>query len=533
MMKNIRPYIAVLALLVLALFVVMAGYAQTTTTTQQITLQAQPPIQVSTTTAQAVVTNGVQTYYYWVVANYPVGKALPFVPGVVRNTATPSVGNPVTIRWQLTSGATSYDVIRSTTAQFPPTCNTCAVATGLTVGVATDTNVGLGSYSTTGAASPATGVMKLENALLPETRFTFDKPIQSNKVCFTDGTCQTTAGGGGSGSGLFYFVPASASGTAYTGAVTSFTAYANSTLIFKPDVTNTGAVTVNINALGAKSVIASSGAALTAGQLVGGGLYLIAYDGASFQIVAGTTVVEGAGGGITITYSSGQLQLNTSNLVCLKSAACVYTGAWDASTSSRTSPFKIAAADPGTCVSSVREFFYNTVSNLLKVCNTDNVWTTVTGGGTSQVTLLHQTMGSVVAGTGAAQDLVTYAMPANTLQVGDVLRIEALIERTNGSDAPIIRASLGDGGAPGNSVTLTASQNYYVDFKVTGATAVTVSGYAQYAAFSLLALTGSYVDAVTTFDAAAINNVTLRSVVSYTAGTDVTIWHFRVWRIRI
>lgn len=55
--------------------------------------------------------------------------------------------------------------------------------------------------------------------------------------------------------------------------------------------TNTGASTINLNGLGAKSIITPDGLALTGGELLG--IMTLVYDGTSFQILGGS----GAGGG--------------------------------------------------------------------------------------------------------------------------------------------------------------------------------------------------------------------------------------------
>lgn len=69
------------------------------------------------------------------------------------------------------------------------------------------------------------------------------------------------------------------------------TAYAlQESLWLVPAATNTGAVTVNRDGLGAKAILTSTGVALTAGELVSGSIYLIFYDGAAFRMQA-------AGGG--------------------------------------------------------------------------------------------------------------------------------------------------------------------------------------------------------------------------------------------
>lgn len=52
--------------------------------------------------------------------------------------------------------------------------------------------------------------------------------------------------------------------------------------------TNTAAATVNVNGLGAKSIVRLGGGALQAGDLSAGALVCIAYDGAKFQIISST-----------------------------------------------------------------------------------------------------------------------------------------------------------------------------------------------------------------------------------------------------
>lgn len=47
---------------------------------------------------------------------------------------------------------------------------------------------------------------------------------------------------------------------------------------------NTGAATINLNSLGAKSIVTSAGAALAAGQIAAGMMVTLVYDGTNFQI---------------------------------------------------------------------------------------------------------------------------------------------------------------------------------------------------------------------------------------------------------
>ena len=50
--------------------------------------------------------------------------------------------------------------------------------------------------------------------------------------------------------------------------------------------TNTGATTLNVNGLGAVAVVNPDGSALQAGQIAGGGLVVLVYDGTRFELVS-------------------------------------------------------------------------------------------------------------------------------------------------------------------------------------------------------------------------------------------------------
>ena len=64
------------------------------------------------------------------------------------------------------------------------------------------------------------------------------------------------------------------------------TAYATGNLFsFVAVNTNTGAATININSLGAKSITKLGSTALAAGDIVSGRIYLIEYDGTRFQLI--------------------------------------------------------------------------------------------------------------------------------------------------------------------------------------------------------------------------------------------------------
>ena len=86
---------------------------------------------------------------------------------------------------------------------------------------------------------------------------------------------------------------ATVSGTdTLTGSLTpAIAAYATGNLFsFVAAATNTGATTINLNSLGAKSITKSGTTALVAGDIVSGQVYLIEYDGTRFQLINPSSV---------------------------------------------------------------------------------------------------------------------------------------------------------------------------------------------------------------------------------------------------
>ncbi|MGX9134052.1 glycine-rich domain-containing protein [Rummeliibacillus sp. JY-2-4R] len=65
-------------------------------------------------------------------------------------------------------------------------------------------------------------------------------------------------------------------------------------IAFKNTTANTGAVTLNINSLGAKSVLNSKGEVLEADDLIASGIYTVRYNGSNF-------ILQGSGGGVSKT----------------------------------------------------------------------------------------------------------------------------------------------------------------------------------------------------------------------------------------
>ena len=74
----------------------------------------------------------------------------------------------------------------------------------------------------------------------------------------------------------------------------ALTAYAvGQSFKFLPAATNTGAATINISALGAKSIVKNGSTALSAGDLVSGSLTQIVYDGTNFQLIGASGLTTG------------------------------------------------------------------------------------------------------------------------------------------------------------------------------------------------------------------------------------------------
>lgn len=105
-------------------------------------------------------------------------------------------------------------------------------------------------------------------------------------------------------------ISATASGTnTYTATITPApTAYAaEQRFHIKFTNANTGAATINLNALGAKALTKNGATALASGDIAAGQVYIIIYDGTQFQLlgVAGT-----GGGGGTATYAEAYMNDN-------------------------------------------------------------------------------------------------------------------------------------------------------------------------------------------------------------------------------
>ena len=84
----------------------------------------------------------------------------------------------------------------------------------------------------------------------------------------------------------------------------SLTAYAQGMLFgFEAGGTNTGAVTLNVDSIGAKAVVKNSDVALASGDIKAGGIYLVAYEATNdrFQLLTQTgSAASGASVGLVL-----------------------------------------------------------------------------------------------------------------------------------------------------------------------------------------------------------------------------------------
>lgn len=94
-----------------------------------------------------------------------------------------------------------------------------------------------------------------------------------------------------SGAGLY---TASGTNTITFTSTPAFTAYAaGQRFWFIAEATNTGAVTLNINTLGAKAVTHLGSTALVGGEIKIGAIVTVVYDGTRFQLVSDSGVIAG------------------------------------------------------------------------------------------------------------------------------------------------------------------------------------------------------------------------------------------------
>jgi hypothetical protein len=88
-------------------------------------------------------------------------------------------------------------------------------------------------------------------------------------------------------------------------------------IAIKIGITNTGAATLNVNSLGAKSIVKSDESAFASGDLVSGRIYTFRYNGTSF-------ILQGEGGGLTLFVGDVQLINNSASASIASTDTVVY-----------------------------------------------------------------------------------------------------------------------------------------------------------------------------------------------------------------
>ena len=209
----------ILGLVIAAGMGVGIGFSQT----NQITLNAPAPYPVVGGTASIIGNGGSAQYYYWVIAKYPRGNAVPFGPIVAMGVADVlSGGRYVQLNWNPTVGATGYDVVRNTIPTLPTTGNN-AVVLNTSAYTVNDDGSALSAYTVT-SAGPVVGNIVLDASTYAQVRYVFDQAIKlpTGGIWFGDGTHQITAASAGIG-----YPPAGLALSNGSGWLTNSTIYVN------------------------------------------------------------------------------------------------------------------------------------------------------------------------------------------------------------------------------------------------------------------------------------------------------------------
>lgn len=138
---------------------------------------------------------GQTPYYYWIIANYPIGAATPAGPAIINGPGSLSGSNAIRVTWGAETGATSYSVLKNTSPTFPLTagaCAACALSASTTATALTDTGAGLAAFTLGPAIPPAIGYMYLDNRDASSPRFVIFPPIAGTVLVDLNGTPSAT-----------------------------------------------------------------------------------------------------------------------------------------------------------------------------------------------------------------------------------------------------------------------------------------------------------------------------------------------------
>lgn len=175
--------ISILQQLIITLLLLPFFYTSLHAQPASYPMAAQIPAPVLQANVSAVGVKGLKSYYYFIVAHYPIGNSIssPGFP-IANANATLSVSNYVLVNWTIPSGLiTGFDVIRLTTPNIGAgTCTNCLVMSNTLTNTFRDqANATLGNYTFT-TASQSTVNISLENASSnePQLQFTANQPTR-------------------------------------------------------------------------------------------------------------------------------------------------------------------------------------------------------------------------------------------------------------------------------------------------------------------------------------------------------------------
>ncbi len=220
-------------------------------------------------------------------------------------------------------------------------------------------------------------------------------PMGSNKITgLANGTARTDAAplGQVQDGGSIYLTGVAGVDTITASLAPAITAYAaGQTFRFVSAGANTGAATLNINGLGAKSVTKNGATALAAGDIASGAAIQVTYDGTQFQLVgvaASVSVIPSAATGTTQAQYDNSTKLATTAYAdraassrVFSISASVASNAITVSASNLSLDFRSTTLTAGT-VTTVQ----GTPANLV-IAATDS-FAAVTAAGTQRIAIL-------------------------------------------------------------------------------------------------------------------------------------------------
>lgn len=280
---------------------------------QPVTIYNSAPPKVQSSTAAVVGEPSTTTYYYWIVAKFTGGDSAPAGPLTLsqsQRSANFSTLRYNRISWTAVTGASSYDLLRTTSSDTPSGACACAVTTALAAVTYDDQATSTSAY-TVNTAGTSYARIYLEN--LSESPPKLKQDVNGTISDVGSGSAMTQ----GSGitisglqisadtatmltrergqSGADKLCSDSGGDDTYTCTLeyTPATYVTGMCLQLKVTTTNTGAATIDVNSLGAKTIKTASGGTLANGDIVtGSASNTICYDGTDFRMGGGGTAVS-------------------------------------------------------------------------------------------------------------------------------------------------------------------------------------------------------------------------------------------------